>query len=230
MEDDLEKLEDLEEIRGKLRLPTDLKPCVADLIKKAIPVNGLTPFVIACELQRIGTKQIKIEVILTKLSIIPSKTKGIIKSLRSRKYSYGCVALERMGLCLYKSRFKCWWYKKIPGQNQKKHRERDFWRFGWTTKLTAAEGIIYLAIAEIEKKRRVYAGAWLYISRKELARVSGRNIKTIIPCLEELKEKGLIKFKKGTQHRWYGKASEVKRIIPIPKIIDNEEKKEERPE
>ena len=216
--EDIEKLEDFEKTRGKLRLPAELKPCIADLIKNPVSINELKPFVIGCELNRIGTTEKKIEALLNRINVKSSKIRAIIQSLASGKYSYGCPKLEEMGLCLYKSREQCPWYKKIPRQSQKSYRERDFWRFGWPEKLTAPEGIVYLAIKEIEKKRRIYAGSWLCISRKELAKVSGVSHSWVLKCCQRLKEKRLIEFKIGHQHRWYGKASEIKRIIPIPKI------------
>jgi len=214
---DIEKLEDFERTRGKLRLPADIKPCIADLIKNPVSINELKPFVIGCELQRIGTPEKKIEALLTRINVKPSKIRAIIQSLVSDKYSYGCPKLEEMGLCLYKSREQCSWYKKIPRQSQKSYRERDFFRFGWPEKLTASEGMVYLAIKEIEKKRRIYAGSSLFISYRELSKTSGVSIGWISECYQRLKKEGLIKFKRGIKHLWYGKASEIQRVIPIPK-------------
>ncbi len=57
----------------------------------------------------------------------------------------------------------------------------------------------------------------IIVSRKELAGLAGICLPWATKSLEKLKKAGLIKFKKGTQHRWYGKAGEVQRIIPIPK-------------
>ncbi len=217
--EDLEKLQDFERTRGKLRLPTDIKPCIIELIKDPSFKDGINSFIVGCELFRVGKTEKEIDFFLTKLGIKTSKVRGVVKSVVTGKYEFGCPRLEEEGICLYKTREECFWYQAIPRESQRPYRERDFWRFGWPRRLkphhTAA--IIYLAIREIEKRRKLSAGARLFISRKELSQVSGVSYRRATECCQRLKEEGLIEFKKGTQHRWYGKASEVKRIIPIPK-------------
>lgn len=77
--------------------------------------------------------------------------------------------------------------------------------------------MIYLAIREFEKRKRYPAGSRLYISRKDLSELTGVSPPWVTKCCEKLERVGLIRFKKGSQHRWYGRAGEIKRIIPIPK-------------
>lgn len=173
----------------------------------------------ACELHRVGRSERQIESILTRAGVERSKVRGAVGSAITGKYGYACPRLEELGLCLYKDRFRCWWFEKVPRQSQKNYRDRDFWRYGWPGKLrphyTAI--IVYLAIREIEKKRRIYPGSLLYISTRELSRTSGVALGWIGECCEKLKNAGLVEFKRGKQHRWYGKANEIRRIIPIPK-------------
>jgi len=217
--EDIEKLEDFERTRGKLRLPAELKPCIANLIENPAFIDGLKPFIIGCELQRIGTTEKKIEALLTRVNVKPSKIRAIIQSLTSGKYSYGCPKLEEMGLCLYKTRFECWWYNKIPRQSQKEWREQDFWRYNWPQRLRPTVSMLYLAIKAIEKKRRIWAGSWLFISWNEFVEKSGVNRKTVKVGLTRLHQIGLIEYKPG-QRRIKGSrglATQVKRVIPIPK-------------
>lgn len=216
----IEKLQQYEKTRGKLRLPPDIKPCLAYLLSESSPPqvrDGINSFIIACELYRIGKNEEQIGRILLNLGIKQSKVRSAIKSAETGKYNYGCPKLEQLGLCLEKTRFDCWWFDKIARQSRKGYRERDFWRYGWPRKLTAPEAVVYLAIQEIEKRQRIYAGSQLYISRKRLTEVSGVSHSWVLECCERLQKKGLIKFKRGHQHRWYGRASEIQRIIPIPK-------------
>ncbi len=215
--EEIKRLEDFEKVRGKLRLPADIKPCIVKLLEDPSVREADNPFIVACELRRVGKTEKEIESLLTRLNIRDSKIRGVIKSVASGKYEFGCPRLEEKGICLYKAREDCFWYQAIPRESQKPYRERDFWRFGWPGRLTAPEIVIYLAIKEFERLKGYPAGSRLYMSRKHLIRISGRVAKTIMPSLEGLKEKGLIEFKKGTQHRHYGKASEVRRVIPIPK-------------
>ena len=216
---ELEMLQDFEETRGELRLPLDTKPCICKLMKDyELSRSGIYAFIIACELFRVGKTKEKIESLFFKLGIKHSKTRSAVKSASSGKYSYGCPSLETEGLCLYENRTECSWYERIPKKSQERFRERDFWRFGWPTSLKSASVVVYLALKELEHRRRYKAGSRLYVSRKNLAELTGISAPWIIKSLEKLNESGLIKFQKGKQHRWYGKASEVQRIIPIPRI------------
>jgi len=216
---ELEILQDFEEIRGQLRLPLDMKPCICTLMKDyEKSKSGINAFIIACELFRVGRTKEKVETVLFKLGVTFSKTQSAVKGASTGKYSYGCPRLELEGLCLFNNRNECWWYERIPKKSQKRCRERDFWRFGWPTKLNPAPVVVYLALKELEHRRRYKAGSRLYVSRKELAELAGVSLPWVIRSLGELGESGLIKFQKGKQHRWYGKASEVERIIPIPRI------------
>jgi DNA-binding Lrp family transcriptional regulator len=215
--EEIKRLEDFEKVRGKLRLPIDVKPCIAKLLDDPSVREGDNPFIVAVELHRVGRTERQIDSLLTRLGIRTSKIRGVIKSVASGRYEFGCPTLEEKGICLYEKREDCFWYQAIPRESQRSYRERDFWRFGWPGRLTAPEIVIYLAIGEVEKRRGLPAGSRLYVSRKELMGISGISHSWVLECCEKLKKKGLIKFKRGTQHRWYGKASEVKRIIPIPR-------------
>lgn len=215
--EEIKRLEDFERTRGKLRLPADTMPCIVKLLEDPSVREADNPFIVACELHRVGRTEKQIDSLLTRLGIRASKVRGIIKSVATGKYEFRCPTLEGKGICLYKSRQECFWYQAIPRESQKPYRERDFWRFGWPRRLTAPEIVIYLAIKEFERLKGYPAGSRLYMSRKEFIKISGRAVNTIMPSLERLKKKGLIKFKRGTQHRWYGRASEVRRVIPIPR-------------
>ena len=217
--EDIVKLEQFEEIRGKLRLPPDIKPCIAKWLDGYSPLsrNGLTPFIVACELDRVGRSERQIESLLIKLGVRLSKARSAAKSAATGKYGYGCPRLELEGLCLYEDRSQCWWYQKIPKQSQNGWSEQDFWRFKWPQRLDSAVALVYLAIGQIEQKRGMYPGSWLFVSRKELAGIAGRSLPWVIKCCEKLKNVGLIDFKKGRQHRWYGQAGELRRVIPIPR-------------
>lgn len=215
---EIKRLEDFEKVRGKLRLPTDIKPCIVKLLEGPSVREADNPFIVACELHRVGRTEKQIESLLMRLDIRASKVRGIIKSVITGRYKgFGCPRLEEKGICVYKAREDCFWYQAIPRESQKSYRERDFWRFGWPRRLTASEGMMYLAIREFERLKGYPAGTRLYVSYKNLAETSGVGMGWILKCCQGLRDKGLIEFKKGSQHRWHKKASEVKRIIPIPR-------------
>ena len=219
--EDLQKLQEFEKTRGKLRLPLDIKPCITKLLDGSSPgaTNGLNPFIIACELFRVGKNQQQLKSLLSKANVKPSKIKSSTKSALTGKYGYACPRLEELGLCIYESRFDCWWFDKIPRQSQKEWRERDFWTYHWPDKLGTAKSMLYLALKEIEKIRGYQAGSRLYVSWDELQRVSGASRDTIKPGLEALERIGLIIYKPGHKRvkGSKGLATEVSRIIPITK-------------
>lgn len=133
--EEIERLEDFERTRGKLRLPLDIKPCIAKLLDDPSIREADNPFIVACELHRVGRTEKQIDSLLTRLGISVSKVRGIIKSVATGKYEFGCVGrLEE--ICLYKSREECFYYQAIPRESQRSYRERDFWRFGWPRRLT----------------------------------------------------------------------------------------------
>lgn len=219
--DDIEKLQDFEGTRGKLRLPIDIKPCITALLDGHNPAAkiALNPLIIACELHRIGKNEQQIKSLLTKANVKPSKLRSVVKSAITGTWNYACPGLEERGLCLFESRFDCWWFEKIPRESQKPWREQDFWRYGWPDKLGAAKSMLYLALRQVEKIRGYKAGSRLYVSWDELQTVSGVNRHTIKPGLEALEKIGLITYKPGQKRAKGSKglATEVTRIIPIPK-------------
>lgn len=220
--EDIEKLQHYEKTRAKTRLPAEIKPCLMNMLNGSSPglIRQVTnAFIVACELSRVGKTEEKIKQILTKQNINPSKIRGILKSTNKEIYQYGCPKLEELGLCIFDHRFDCWWFEKIPRESQKLWRERDFWRYEYPAKLGTAKSMIYLAIKEIETKRGYQAGSRLYISWDEIQRVSRAGRNTIKPGLETLEKAGLIRYKPG-QRRAKGSrglATEISRVIPIPK-------------
>ena len=215
--EEIKRLEDFERTRGKLRLPADTMPCIVKLLEDPSVREADNAFIAAVELYRVGRTEKQIDSLLTRLGINPSKIRGILKSVATGRYKFRCPTLEEKGICLYKSRQECFFYQAIPRESQKPYRERDFWRFGWPGRLTAPESMVYLAIREFERLKGYPAGSRLYISYRDITKVSGVSIGWILKCCQKLRDEGLIKFKGGVQHRWYGKASEIQRIIPIPR-------------
>jgi len=217
--EDLEKLQQYEKTRSKTRLPETVKPCLMSLIEKKEKLEGNQAFILACELHRVGKKAKRIEQILNNLNVEESKIRGVLKSLKIRDYEYGCPTLEEKGLCVFDKREDCHWWDKIPRANQEAYRERDFWRYGYPEKLSPPICMLYLALKEIEQLRGWRAGSRLYVTWNELHQESGTRRQSLGDRLNYLKKIGLIKYKPG--HKWAKgakrTASEIQRIIPIPK-------------
>ena len=220
--DTLEELEDIERVNKIYRLPPTVKPCILEILgsKGALQTEDswMVPCIIACELKRVGCTPSQAG---RKLEIwrhaTPSEVRSAVRAAFEKNYEFGCPRLEGLGICLYKSRRDCPWYAQIPRKGQVSYRERDFYRFGWPKGLKFSEQCIYFTIREIEKKRKMPAGTRLFVSEREMAEVTGGDRKTIRFGLQSLERKGLIQFKKGRQHKHYGIAGEVRRIVPIPR-------------
>jgi len=222
MEQDIKNLEQFETVRAKLRLPPDTKPCIAVLLgeNSSQIVKGNIAFIVACELFRIGRTKKQIERILEERWVKLSKVQNVIRSISTGKYGgYGCPRVEVLGLCLFSHRSKCWWHQQIPKVSQQHWKERDFWRYQWPQILHLAPSMLYLAIREVEMRRRIHPGSCVFISWDELVRVSGVSRPTIPKGLMRLREVGLIQYRKGQRRKAGAKglATIIRRIIPLPK-------------
>lgn len=225
--DDIEKLQEFEHTRGKLILPLDIRPCITALLNGHNPAASiaLNPFIIACELHRVGKDKKQIESLLNKAHIKPSKVKSAVKGGITGKWTYRCDRLEELGICIYESQFDCWWCSRIQGKNKRGWEEKDFYRYDWPNRLRRTEECLYLALRSIEMKRGYQAGSRLFVSFDELHNES-RVTKCIIgKKLKVLKGIGLIKYRPGEQRVKGSKAraTEVIRIIPIPRPSNSQD-------
>lgn len=224
---DLEKLQDFEKVRGKFKLPLDIRPCITALLNGHNPAAkiALNPFIIACELHRVGKNKQQIESLLRKAHIKPSKLRSAVKSGVTGRWAYRCDTLEEKGLCLFESRFDCWWVSRIVGKDKKGWEEKDFWTYHWPKRLRRTEECLYRAIRAIEMRRGYQAGSRLFVSWDELYEVSRISRRTIGKKLKVLRTIGLIKYRPG-EHRVRGskgRATQVNRIIPIPRPSNSQD-------
>ncbi|MBA7485907.1 hypothetical protein ES707_21459 [subsurface metagenome] len=225
--EDLEKLQDFEKTRRKLKLPVNIRPCIVSLLDADNPAasENINPFIIACELARVGKEPERIEQILNSLYISPSRLRGILKSLITKDYKYYCPNLEERGLCLYDDHKDCWWWSGSPAKNKKGWEEKDFYRHHWPERLRRTEECLYRAIRAIEIRKGWQPGSRLFVTWDKLYQESRISRDTIGKKLQLLKDIGLIKYIPG-KRRVKGsrvKASEVTRIIPIPKPSNSQD-------
>ena len=225
--DDIEKLQDFEKTRRRLKLPIDIKPCIVSLLDGDNPATSENnnPFIIACELNRIGKEPKRIEQILDSLYIKPSKVRSTLKSLIRRDYKYLCSTLEERGLCLYEDYKDCFWYQKSSDKNKKGWEEKDFYRYHWPKRLRRTEECLYRAIRAIEIRKGWQPGSRLFVTWDKLYQESRISRDTIGVKLELLRRIGLIKYRPGEERvkGSKGRATEVARIIPIPKPSNSQD-------
>jgi len=76
--------------------------------------------------------------------------------------------------------------------------------------------IVYSAIIDIEKENRYPAGHVIFAGYRKISRITRLSKETICRALKELEQYGLITLKIGKQNSREKRATEIKRIIPIP--------------
>ena len=225
--------EDLMKIKKSMDgflLPNYIKPCVALMMDESFGEGEQSDvaYIIATELRRIGKTEEASESILNKWNrkndtpLGESKIKSTIRSAYKSDITFGCkknyIILD---YCARIGKEFCEYNKELTQRQQKKANDRDYYRLGWQKVLTNAEKIIYFAIMEIEKIRKFPQGSKLFVSFRMLVHISGITQGYIRKCLEGLSKKGILKCKIGQSFRWKTDATEIKRIIPIPKPSTN---------
>ncbi len=219
------------ELSKKLHHPgPDIRPCVAQMLESSYtkgdyPNRNAAAHIIACELRRIGCSH---DEVLQRIiawndgNTAPLSISEYSKAVRSafaKDYNYSCYHhfLEPTCIgpdaCPFSSRVK---------SNQKYYNNRKFIRYRWPELLpNVAILIYYIALIELERIRQVGAGGMIYASYREIAKLCGVNPGSIMRNLAILQSHGLIELKIGTPRKWERSATEIRRVIPIPRPSQN---------
>lgn len=226
MDEDIERLERINTTTKKYLLPSYIKPCVALMMEEGFEkgqgLRDKVAFTIATELRRIGKTSEVAEKILLRWDEKNSPSLGFslirnkIRSAYRREYTFGCNNELLKSYCVDEKQF-CSYHKEFLQINniRRKTGERDFYK-GWQHILSLAEQVVYRGLIEIEKRRGMYPGSTVFASHREINQASGVSLQSIGKSLEGLASHGLIIYKAGEPYRWRVKASEIRRIIPVP--------------
>ncbi len=221
------------------------KPCVSAYFRsRVLPRPGersLRFFALASELRRIGVEEDRASVLMLNYyrglprEVVddpgedgrPFSEKeaeaAVSSAYRSdRIRSYGCnsgmwsESCPGPDVCLFRKQIS----RGVPQSPTASH-----WAFlpwlgavGNDGKKALSEGDVrvYLALELIEHRRGYRPGSTLFVSWAEIARAAGIKRQNVGSALIRLHFAGLIRYKKGTAQQ-RGTASEVTRIIPVPK-------------
>lgn len=243
IDQELKKLEGYEEARKKLKLPQDFKPCILKMLITGLE-KGQNSFqrsrvalAIAVEMKRLRRSNEKIESVLNRWNsknippLNPSELTGAMKQAGKEKYDFGCNSDVMSNFCGFsKDRMDCWFYRQMMAnlgrKSKARHRESDFYKYGWQRILLYRESMVYLSLKQIEKIQHKRPGQMIITPFRLLVNYSGVNIARINSSLRKLKKVGLILCEIGEPYRWKLKATEITRIIPIPRP---DKKLKERP-
>ncbi len=218
------------ELAGKmsLKLGVDaqlIKPCIGVMFntsftKGGAPDRSLVASILASEMKRMGISQEKATDYILKWNEPnnpPKSQSEILSTIRTayrKDYNYSCRHWAFEGCCVGKD--MCVYYKGALSK-RKYYNNRVFYNYRWQLILSSAQHLIYHSLIELERKRGVGAGGLIIANHKQIAYFSGITPKYIGVSLQNLQSFGLIKYKAGIPRKWEGKASEIRRIVPIPK-------------
>jgi len=224
--------EDINKAQKKFTLPHFIKPCVALMLNDGFEKGGefsrdRIGYIIATELRRVGKSSEIAEKILNDWDRSNSPPLGFskirckVKSAFGRNYSFGCnnepIILE---YCKKVNKDFCRYYKQISS-GERVGNDRDFIRYGWPNILSGSErDVYYIALPELEKRRGVKAGDLIVANHREITKICGVSLGRVAGeegALKKLERRGLITYKPGQPYRWRVEASEIRRIVPIPK-------------
>jgi len=219
----------------------NLKPCVALLLDKPIQAKqtggtigrSTAGLIIATGLRDTGLTEehIKQRLEIWNRNNLPplkqSELRGILKQCFKTKpngtynYNYSCngkyyEALQFEEVCLGKE--TCYYFR--DNYNKKSYKlQIDYIATGWQHVLTPREQILlFYVIPKLEKLKKVYPGYTLTTNYRELKKHTGINQSYFKEILQALMDYGLIVYIPGTQRLWEHKGTEIRRIIPPPKI------------
>ena len=204
-----------------------IKPCVAIMLKTAF-VRGdfvdrsRAANIIASDLKILGKDaEYTMNVLLkwNENNIAPlsySSLSSTVRTAYGHDYRYSCNNEYLQAFCPDPE--MCPYGRSFGSQTSKYTNNRLFFKYRWPEILSNAEKSIYfLALIELERRRGVGAGGLILANHRDIASLAGIQSKYVGKRLLRLQDVGLIKYKPGVPRKWEGKASEIRRVIPIPK-------------
>jgi hypothetical protein len=225
-------LEKTTRVSDKLVIPYgQIKPCVAKIIedglyKGSFPNRNVGGLIIASELRRIGKSVEEVVVRLrewnykNKPSLRISQLNSVVKSAFGKEYKYSCNSEFLKSSCVGVD--FCSFGKGFT-KFRKYNLNRTFLDVGWQLILSnSAKDIYYIALPELERRLGVGAGGVIMANYIRIAYFAGITPKSIKKGLLELKEAGLLaRCVIGVSRKWERKATEIQRVIPIPRPPEN---------
>lgn len=224
--DELEALQAQQAVYSEFRVsPKDIKPCAAYILhhnpKSKISKPNNHAFFLAVELKRIGEKKEGTAKILqiwnsrNSQSLRPDELNGLIDRVYSGPYDYGCNSLMVREYCPEKD--NCTHYKALFAPRKGRRSERDFYKYGWQQILKNYETCLYQGLIELEKRKQLKPGTLVIAPYRYIHKASGVAMCQIEKGLIRLEGVGLIWCQIGQPYKWREKATEIRRIIPIPR-------------
>jgi len=204
-----------------------IKPCVAIMLEKSFIKGDFTDRsraanILASEMKILGKEEEYALHLLSRWNeknVPPLRHSALSSTVRTAyryDYRYGCNNEYLREFCIGPEMCP---HNRIFYRTANKYTDnRLFFKYRWPELLTNVEKCIYfLALIELERIRGIGAGGKIIASHRSISKLAGIEPKYAGKGLSGLQRKGLIVYKPGIPRKWEGKASEIQRIIPIPK-------------
>lgn len=218
----VEKLEAAKRAGDVYHLPDYLKRCLGAVLDLGVE-HQRNPYcyALACELRRLGYEGERAEKILidwnenlTKCLPI-AEIRSCVKSAYKDSKNYGCNSELLKTYCVGED--ICPFYRQLKRTERQRDSVFDYVSLKWIPKLKPTQAtILALIIPTIENRRRVYGGAWLIVTFREIRRSTGYSLNTVKSAVEGLYELGLIELKRGVSCK-SKEATQIRRVLPIPR-------------
>jgi hypothetical protein len=203
-----------------------IRPCVATLLETALskgepPNRNQAALIIACEYYRIGLSFDEAERKLTQWNSQhspPLKHSELQKAALNGylgKYHYGCKNPVFEDFCIGTE--ECPFFQRVVSRRPKT-KSTAFLDYGWQRYLSNRQVLLYLvSLPYLETRRRAGLSGLVCANHKQLAEACGIAVRRLGDDLRLLELAGLVEYAPGVPQRWEGKASEIRRVIPVPK-------------
>jgi hypothetical protein len=191
------------------------------LSKGSFPNRSEACLIIASELRRMG-KDKEMALNITRdwnkrnINLLKdSEIRSANSTAYRRNYNYSCHNQKIKEFCIGEEFCT---FSNYVKSDKKPTSNSSFFDFGWQKILSnAAKDVYYLGLIQLEIRKGVGFGGLIIANQTEIGRYAGITPKSVRKALQELQRIGLIEYKAGSPRIWEGKASQIRRIIPIPK-------------
>jgi hypothetical protein len=204
----------------------DIRPCIAAILdtfltKGQFPNRSAASVAIATELKRIGMNY---DDTLRRIerwnfgNIPPLRPNDVVRAVNNaftKDYAYSCQHSVLEAFCIGTE--VCPFVMRVKSRKRKSN-DLCFIDYGWPEILSNRQVLIYyVALLYLEKTRRIGPGGLICANHKQIADACGVSRERTGDDLKKLATVGLIEYNVGSPRRWEGIASEIRRVLPIPR-------------
>jgi len=204
----------------------DIKPCVTLMLEKLFglgehPSRSDVAIAMACELRRIDQSY---DETLNRLvewnqrnetPIHHNEIERTVGNAFTKDYAFGCNHRTLAPFCVGPEICP---YRRFIAEPTSRIKPWQFIKLGWQHHLGSNETLIYqIALPYLETTKGGGIGRRIFANHRQIADACGIASRRVGRHLEVLAGADLIDYVPGLSLKWAGKATEIRRIAPIPR-------------